>query len=182
MNNRIPAVLTIAGSDSGGGAGIQADLRTFHTFRVYGSSVITAVTAQNPCDVRRVDVMPADSVKSQLECVLDQFPVQFAKTLQRAADATGVNFIGGYSALVHKGFSAGSYKDLTRVAWLNEQMWTELFMENSDYLTEEINGIINALTAYRDAMAEGNAEKLKELLREGRLAKERVDRGSEDDK
>lgn len=80
MNNRIPAVLTIAGSDSGGGAGIQADLRTFHTFRVYGCSVITAVTAQNPCEVRRVDVMPADSVKSQLECVLDQFPVQFAKT------------------------------------------------------------------------------------------------------
>ena len=68
------------------------------------------------------------------------------------------------------------------MAWLNEQMWTELFMENSDYLTEEINGIIDALTAYRDAMAEGNAEKLKELLREGRLAKERVDRGSEDDK
>ncbi len=91
-------------------------------------------------------------------------------------------YVKSPNAQVHKGFSAGSYKDLTRVAWLNEQMWTELFMENSDYLTEEINGIINALTAYRDAMAEGNAEKLKELLREGRLAKERVDRGSEDDK
>ena len=91
-------------------------------------------------------------------------------------------YVKSPNAQVHKGFSAGSYKDLTRVAWLNEQMWTELFMENSDYLTEEINGIIDALTAYRDAMAEGNAEKLKELLREGRLAKERVDRGSEDDK
>ena len=91
-------------------------------------------------------------------------------------------YVKSPNAQVHKGFSAGSYKDLTRVAWLNEQMWTELFMENSDYLTEEINGIIEALTAYRDAMAEGNAEKLKELLREGRLAKERVDRGSEDDK
>ena len=91
-------------------------------------------------------------------------------------------YVKSPNAQVHKGFSAGSYKDLTRVAWLNEQMWTELFMENSDYLTEEINGIIDALTAYRDAMAEGNAEKLKELLREGRLAKERVDRGSEDEK
>jgi prephenate dehydrogenase len=90
-------------------------------------------------------------------------------------------YVKSPNAQVHKGFSAGSYKDLTRVAWLNEQMWTELFMENSDYLTEEINGIIDALSAYRDAMAEGNAEKLKELLREGRLAKERVDRGSEDD-
>jgi prephenate dehydrogenase len=80
----------------------------------------------------------------------------------------------------HVGISAGSYKDLTRVAWLNEQMWTELFMENSDYLTQEIDGIIAALTAYRDAMAAGDAGRLKELLREGRLAKERVDRGSED--
>ena len=89
-------------------------------------------------------------------------------------------YVKSPNAQVHKGFSAGSYKDLTRVAWLNEQMWTELFMENSDYLTEEIDGIIAALTAYRDAMAAGDAEKLKELLREGRLAKERVDRGSEE--
>ena len=90
-------------------------------------------------------------------------------------------YVKSPNAQVHKGFSAGSYKDLTRVAWLNEQMWTELFMENSDYLTQEIDGIIAALTAYRDAMAEGDAAKLKELLREGRLAKERVDKESEAD-
>ncbi len=90
-------------------------------------------------------------------------------------------YVKSPNAQVHKGFSAGSYKDLTRVAWLNEQMWTELFMENSDYLTQEINGIIDALCAYRDAMAAGDAGKLRELLREGRLAKERVDRGSEED-
>ena len=89
-------------------------------------------------------------------------------------------YVKSPNAQVHKGFSAGSYKDLTRVAWLNEQMWTELFMENSDYLTQEIDGIINALTAYRDAMADGDASRLRELLREGRVAKERVDRGSED--
>ena len=89
-------------------------------------------------------------------------------------------YVKSPNAQVHKGFSAGSYKDLTRVAWLNEQMWTELFMENSDYLTEEIDGIINALTAYRDAMAAGDAKRLKALLREGRLAKERVDQGSEE--
>lgn len=90
-------------------------------------------------------------------------------------------YVKSPNAQVHKGFSAGSYKDLTRVAWLNEQMWTELFMENSDYLTQEIDGIIDALTAYRDAMAAGDAGRLRELLREGRLAKERVDRGSEED-
>lgn len=90
-------------------------------------------------------------------------------------------YVKSPNAQVHKGFSAGSYRDLTRVAWLNEHMWTELFLENSDYLTEEIDGIIRALTAYRDAMAAGDAETLKALLRDGRIAKERVDRGSEDD-
>ena len=79
-NNRIPCVLTIAGSDSGGGAGIQADLRTFYAYRVYGCSVISAVTAQNPDKVRNVDILPAESVKAQLESVLESFPVRFAKT------------------------------------------------------------------------------------------------------
>ena len=80
MNNILPTVLTIAGSDSGGGAGIQADLRTFNAFKVYGCAAITAVTAQNPDEVRRVDILPADAVKVQLESVLDMFPVCFAKT------------------------------------------------------------------------------------------------------
>ena len=80
MNNILPVVLTIAGSDSGGGAGIQADLRTFNALKVYGCSVITAVTSQNPDEVRRVDVLPEDAVKTQFETVLDLFPVRFAKT------------------------------------------------------------------------------------------------------
>lgn len=79
-NDKIPAVLTIAGSDSGGGAGIQADLRTFNAFKVYGCSVITAVTSQNPDEVRRVDILPAKAVRCQLETVLDAIPVHFAKT------------------------------------------------------------------------------------------------------
>lgn len=80
MDNMLPSVLTIAGSDSGGGAGIQTDLRTFYFFKVYGNSVITAVTAQNPLEVRRIDILPAEAVKCQLETVLDAFPVRFAKT------------------------------------------------------------------------------------------------------
>ena len=80
MGKLFPSVLTIAGSDSGGGAGIQADLRTFNAFNVYGCSVITAVTAQNPYEVRKVEVLTLDTVKSQLECVLDAFPIRFAKT------------------------------------------------------------------------------------------------------
>ena len=80
MDNIKPSVLTIAGSDSGGGAGIQADLRTFHAFKVYGCSVITAVTAQNPHEVRQLEVLPVGSVEMQLRAVLDAFPVRWAKT------------------------------------------------------------------------------------------------------
>ena len=88
-------------------------------------------------------------------------------------------YVKSPNAQVHNGFSAGSYKDLTRVAWLNEHMWTELFLENRDYLGEEIDGIIRALTEYRDALNDNDGERLLALLREGRLAKERVDREQE---
>ena len=70
------------------------------------------------------------------------------------------------------GFSAGSFQDLTRVAKLNEVMWTPLFMLNKDPLCFEIDFIIEKLTEYRDAMQSGDNERLKELLKEGRILKE----------
>lgn len=84
-------------------------------------------------------------------------------------------YIKSPTAERHRGFSAGSYKDMTRVAWLNETMWTELFLDNSDYLIDEIDIIIKALGEYREALAEKDAARLSRLLRDGRLAKERVD-------
>ena len=76
---RIPKVLTIAGSDSGGGAGIQADLKTFSAFRVFGMSVITAVTAQNSLGVQAVENLPPAFVAEQLDSVLDDFGADAAK-------------------------------------------------------------------------------------------------------
>ena len=75
-----PVALTIAGSDSGGGAGVQADLRTFNAYGVYGVSAITGVTSQNPAEVRRIDTLPADAVKCQLDTVLDRLAVRWAKS------------------------------------------------------------------------------------------------------
>ena len=72
--------LTIAGSDSGGGAGIQADLRTFSAHGVYGASVITAVTAQNTREVRAALDLPVDMVQAQLDAVFDDFDIAAAKT------------------------------------------------------------------------------------------------------
>ena len=84
-------------------------------------------------------------------------------------------YVKSPTAKNHKGFSAGSYKDMTRVAWLNENMWTELFFENKEPLLFEIDGIINSLTEYKDALESGDREKMREILREGRIAKENID-------
>ncbi|MBN1865111.1 MAG: bifunctional hydroxymethylpyrimidine kinase/phosphomethylpyrimidine kinase, partial [Victivallales bacterium] len=75
-----PAALTVAGSDSGGGAGIQADLRTFSAFGVYGTSAITAVTAQNPCEVRKVIPLSPDALSAQIEAVSAKFAIKAIKT------------------------------------------------------------------------------------------------------
>ncbi len=88
-------------------------------------------------------------------------------------------FIKSPSAQGHDGFSAGSYRDLTRVAWLNENMWTELFLDNADNLLFEVDNIIGELEKYRDALAARDPERLRELLREGRVAKERAEYGGE---
>jgi hydroxymethylpyrimidine/phosphomethylpyrimidine kinase len=76
----IPVALTIAGSDSGGGAGIQADLRTFSFHRVHGTSALTCVTAQNTLGVNRVDVLPPEAVTAQIQAVVEDIGVTAAKT------------------------------------------------------------------------------------------------------
>ena len=76
----IPVALTIAGSDPSGGAGLQADLKTFHQFGVYGTSVVTLVTVQNTCRSGEVEYLRAGLVLAQLDAVLEDIPPQAAKT------------------------------------------------------------------------------------------------------
>jgi hydroxymethylpyrimidine/phosphomethylpyrimidine kinase len=76
----IPVALTIAGSDPGGGAGIQADLKTLHQFGVYGTSAITLITVQNTLRVSRVETLAPDLVAEQIRAVLDDLPPQAVKT------------------------------------------------------------------------------------------------------
>jgi hydroxymethylpyrimidine kinase/phosphomethylpyrimidine kinase len=85
-----PVAVTIAGSDSGGGAGIQADLKTFAALRTYGASVVTAVTAQNTRDVRDIFALPANVVGAQVDAVLDDLPVAAVKVgMLATADIAG---------------------------------------------------------------------------------------------
>ena len=115
-----------------------------------------------PCEFGRFSVTTADEHDRMIA-----FTSQLAHVVSNA-------YIKSPTALAHKGFSAGSYKDLTRVAWLNAPMWTELFLDNKDFLIGEIDGLIAELSQYRTAMAENDREKLCQLLDEGKKRKEEV--------
>jgi prephenate dehydrogenase len=84
-------------------------------------------------------------------------------------------YIKSPTARLHKGFSAGSYRDMTRVAWLNAPMWAELFLENKDNLLRELDCLIDNLNAYKLAMETEDRERLVALLEEGKQRKEEVD-------
>jgi hydroxymethylpyrimidine/phosphomethylpyrimidine kinase len=99
-----PIALTIAGSDSGGGAGIQADLKTFHAFGVFGTSAVTAITAQNTVGVTAVHPVPVDVVRSQIDAVaVDLRPRAFKSGMlatvalvEAVAEAIRAHALGGY--------------------------------------------------------------------------------------
>ena len=129
------------------------------------------------------DIDLLDRCKKALEpCEFGSFSVTTAEDHDRMIAFTSQMphilsnaFIKSPTALNHKGFSAGSYKDLTRVAWLNAPMWAELFLENKDFTLNELDIYIKNLTAYRDALAQEDLETLTTLLEEGKRRKEEVD-------
>lgn len=84
-------------------------------------------------------------------------------------------FVKSPSAIERKGISAGSYKDLSRVAYLNEDMWTELFLDNKENLISELDMLIDELKKYSDAMKADDAETLRRLLKDGKEAKIKAD-------
>ena len=84
-------------------------------------------------------------------------------------------YIKSPTATAHEGFSAGSYKDMTRVAWLNAPMWAELFLENRDCLLRELGWLMESLREYRAALEKNDLPELTRLLEEGKKRKEEVD-------
>ena len=129
------------------------------------------------------DIFLLDRVKKALAPVgfgrmtvttADQHDEMIAFTSQLAHVVSNA-YVKSPTARSHKGFSAGSYKDLTRVARLNEEMWSELFVENKEHLVSELNTLIASLTEYRDAIRDGNTDATRSLLKDGREAKESID-------
>ena len=129
------------------------------------------------------DIVLLDRVKNALKpCRFGSFSVTTAEKHDKIIAFTSQMphilsnaFIKSPTALEHDGFSAGSYRDLTRVAWLNPGMWAELFLENRDFLLEELDFYIHSLSAYRQAIVNSDADALLALLDEGRRRKEEVD-------
>lgn len=129
------------------------------------------------------DIALLQRVKTLLE------PAQFAKitvtTAQKhdeiiaftsqLAHVVSSAYIKSPTAKEHKGFSAGSYKDMTRVAWLNPEMWAELFLDNGDYLLNELDYLTKSLDEYKAALKSGDKAALVRLLQEGKDRKEEVD-------
>ena len=129
------------------------------------------------------DMALLDRVKTALKpCAFGSFSVTTAEEHDKMIAFTSQMphilsnaFIKSPTASNHKGFSAGSYKDLTRVAWLNAPMWAELFMENKENVLFELDYYIDSLKAYRDAISDNDLTTLTALLEEGKIRKEEVD-------
>ena len=122
-----------------------------------------AQVALEPCGFKHFSVTTAEKHDEMIA-----FTSQMPHIISNA-------FIKSPTALSHTGFSAGSYKDLTRVAWLNPQMWSELFLSNKENVLEELDYFISSLQSYRSAIENDDSETLIKLLDEGRKRKEEVD-------
>lgn len=120
-----------------------------------------------PAGFGRITVSTADKHDEMIA-----FTSQLAHVVSNA-------YVKSPTARSHDGFSAGSYKDLTRVARLNEYMWSELFVENKAHLVSELDCLIGELTKYRDAIDAGDTDAVRDLLRDGREQKERIDGGAQ---
>lgn len=116
-----------------------------------------------PAGFRKITVTTAEKHDEMIA-----FTSQLAHVVSNA-------YIKSPTALAHKGFSAGSYRDMTRVAWLNPNMWAELFLDNKDYLVREIDTLIDSLSSYKKAIENDDRETLIKLLDEGKKRKEEVD-------
>jgi len=137
-----------------------------------GASMILTTTGVN--DVELLERVKAFFLSVGFETLTFTTPEEHDRIIaytSQLAHIVSNAYVKSPTALRRKGFSAGSYKDMTRVAKLNVGMWTELFLENSDNLCDELDTLIGHLQQYRDALGAGDEIKLRQLLEDGRQTK-----------
>lgn len=139
------------------------------------ASMILTPTKGNIEDVEKVKDLFTAIGFTNIQIATPKEHDQMIAFTSQLAHVVSSAYIKSPAALKHNGFSAGSYRDLTRVAKLNEGMWTELFLDNSEFLTEEIDGIADRLKEYSKAIKEKDSETLRALLKDGREKKALID-------
>ena len=138
-----------------------------------GASMLLVPTdASTPEIVHQVKQMFASIGFSQLVITTAEHHDRMIAYTSQLCHIISSAYIKSPSEMEHKGYSGGSYRDLTRVAYLNDTMWTELFLENSRALVPEIDEMIEHLTEYRNAIEQQDADTLFQLLRDGKRRKE----------
>ncbi len=155
----------MAGKEVSGFANASADL-----FK--GASMILVPDERS--DIITLDRLKAYFLSIGFEKITFSTPDEHDRIISytsQLAHITSSAYIKSPTAQRHMGFSAGSYKDMTRVAKLDETLWTELFLENSDYLTEELRLLINNLSDYLNALEKRDPETIKALLKKGKELK-----------
>lgn len=139
------------------------------------SMILTPTAATAPGDIEELSLFFRDLGFGTIKvCGAETHDHMIAHTSQLAHVASN-SYVKSPVSSAYNGFSGGSYKDMTRIACLNEKVWTELFLWNRDALLPEIDDLIANMTHLRDAIDARDADRLETLLREGREAKERID-------
>ena len=162
-------------------AGTQYSGYAHSRANMYHNAPMVMVPPEGMDDIDRLDLL--DRVERLLEpCGFGHFTVTTADHhdeviafTSQLAHVVSNAYVKSPSCQVHKGFSAGSYKDLTRVARLNAPMWTELFLDDADNLSFEIGNLIEHLQEYKDAIDDRDADRLQQLLADGDRRKREVE-------
>lgn len=139
------------------------------------ASMVLTPTKGSIEDVKRVKDLCTEIGFTNIQIATPREHDQMIAFTSQLAHVVSSAYIKSPTALNHKGFSAGSYKDMTRVAKLNEDMWSELFLDNPEFLTAEIDEMIQHLQEYSTAIKNKDKETLTKLLKDGRVRKAKID-------
>lgn len=158
-------------------AGIERSGFTYSTPALFegATMILTPYTGTDIAPMNELSLFFKSLGFARMQVATDEEHDQMIAYTSQLAHVVSSAYIKSELSPKFKGFSAGSFHDMTRVAKLNETMWTELFLDNSDFLSDEIDGLITRLQDYSKAIREKDSEKLREMLREGKEKRLAVD-------
>lgn len=158
-------------------AGIERSGFNYASEKIFegATMILTPYQGANIADVNQLGQFFKSIGFARLQVATDAEHDQMIAYTSQLAHVVSSAYIKSELSPKYKGFSAGSFHDMTRVAKLNETMWTELFLENKDFLADEIDGLVERLQAYSEVIRSGDAQTLKSMLREGKEKRLAVD-------